>query len=303
MSNGNIYIYGAPASGKSTLGKALAEKIGADFTDLDAVIVERAGMPIPEIFATKGEAAFRDIESDALRDLATRESKASVVSLGGGSLLRDESRALCESTGTVFCIDTPSDDELVRRIGAAAGSRPLGNKAKERAGHYASFPNRVAAFFDAQAAVLDGLAETPNTEKTVAFFYISSDGSVGVRGAGDYVAGMIELAGGRYIFNDTAALDSARAAVTISMEDFYAAAVDADFLIYNASIDAPLNSLDDLLGKSALFADFKAVKEGNVWSTDKYLYQATDIVGELINVMHRMLTGQTEGMTFIHRLQ
>ena len=51
MSNGNIYIYGAPASGKSTLGKALAEKIGADFTDLDAVIVERAGMPIPEIFA------------------------------------------------------------------------------------------------------------------------------------------------------------------------------------------------------------------------------------------------------------
>ena len=154
MSNGNIYIYGAPASGKSTLGKALAEKIGADFTDLDAVIVERAGMPIPEIFATKGEAAFRDIESDALRDLATRESKASVVSLGGGSLLRDESRALCESTGTVFCIDTPSDDELVRRIGAAAGSRPLGNKAKERAGHYASFPNRVAAFFDAQESLV-----------------------------------------------------------------------------------------------------------------------------------------------------
>ena len=154
MSNGNIYIYGAPASGKSTLGKALAEKIGADFTDLDAVIVERAGMPIPEIFATKGEEAFRDIESDALRDLATRESKASVVSLGGGSLLRDESRALCESTGTVFCIDTPSDDELVRRIGAAAGSRPLGNKAKERAGHYASFPNRVAAFFDAQESLV-----------------------------------------------------------------------------------------------------------------------------------------------------
>jgi iron complex transport system substrate-binding protein len=62
------------------------------------------------------------------------------------------------------------------------------------------------------------------------------------------------------------------------MEDFYAAAVDADYLIYNAAIDAPLNSLDDLLGKSALFADFKAVKDGNVWSTDRYLYQATDIV-------------------------
>ena len=78
--------------------------------------------------------------------------------------------------------------------------------------------------------------------------------------------------------------------------------VDADYLIYNASIDAPLTSVDDLLGKSGLFADFRAVKEGNVWSTDKYLYQATDIVGELITDINRMLTGQAEGMTFIHRL-
>ena len=144
MSNGNIYIYGAPASGKSTLGRELAEKIGADFVDLDAAIVKRAGISIPEIFATKGEDAFRDLESEVLRDLVSCESTAAdhatsalVVSLGGGSLLRDENCALCESSGTVFCIDTPSDDELARRIGAAAGSRPLGNKAKERAGHYA----------------------------------------------------------------------------------------------------------------------------------------------------------------------
>ena len=103
------------------------------------------------------------------------------------------------------------------------------------------------------------------------------------------------------MFSD-AALDSPRASVSISMEDFYPAAVDADYLIYNASIDAPLNSLDELLGKSALFADFRAVKEGNVWSTDKYLYQATDIVGELITDIHRMLTGEMEGMTFIKKL-
>ena len=55
---------------------------------------------------------------------------------------------------TVFCIDTPSDEELARRIGAAPGSRPLGDKAKERAVHYASFPNRVAAFFDAQSSLV-----------------------------------------------------------------------------------------------------------------------------------------------------
>ena len=161
MSNGNIYIYGAPASGKSTLGRELAERLGACFVDLDAAIVEKAGMSIPEIFETRGEVAFRDLESEVLADVASRKpgdaihaSRLLVVSLGGGTLLREGNRALCEATGTVFCIDTPSEDELARRIGAAAGSRPLGNKAKERAAHYLSFPNRIAAFFDAQESLV-----------------------------------------------------------------------------------------------------------------------------------------------------
>ena len=160
-----IFLYGAPASGKSTLGKALAERIGADFVDLDERIVAEAGMSIPEIFKTRGEAAFRDIESQVLRNvicapddkpstLNFKLSTLKVVSLGGGTLLRDENRTLCEENGTVFCIDTPSDEELARRIGAAPGSRPLGDKGKERAAHYASFPNRVAAFFDAQSSLV-----------------------------------------------------------------------------------------------------------------------------------------------------
>ena len=157
-----IFLYGAPASGKSTLGKALAERLGLGFVDLDERIVAEAGMSIPEIFKTRGEAAFRDIESKALKEvvsgiipkLPTSNSTLAVVSLGGGTLLRGENRSLCEENGTVFCIDTPSDDELARRIGAAPGSRPLGDKAKERAAHYASFPNRVAAFFDAQSSLV-----------------------------------------------------------------------------------------------------------------------------------------------------
>lgn len=211
---------------------------------------------------------------------------------------------------STMILHTPKVQEMLEQLGitvfiehSSYESHPLGRT--EWVKLYAAMLNKeeqAAAFFDDQAKVIDELKDFTNTEKTVAFFYVSTDGSVVVRGAGDYVAGMIELAGGRYIFNDAAALDSARAAVTISMEDFYAAAVDADYLIYNASIDAPLNSLEDLLAKSGLFADFKAVQEGNVWSTDKYLYQATDIVGELITDINHMLTGQTEGMTFIHRL-
>lgn len=212
---------------------------------------------------------------------------------------------------STMILHTPKVQEMLEQLGVTVfiehssyESHPLGRT--EWVKLYAAMLNKEAqadAFFDGQAKVIDELKDFTNTEKKVAFFYISTDGSVVVRGANDYVAGMIELAGGRYIFSDAAALDSARAAVTISMEDFYAAAVDADYLIYNASIDAPLNSLDDLLGKSALFADFRAVKDGNVWSTDRYLYQATDIVGQLITDINRMLTGQTEGMTFIHRLQ
>ena len=160
-----VFIYGAPASGKSTLGKALSERLGAVFVDLDERIVAEEGVAIPEIFKARGEAAFRDLESKVLRDVISAPdeklstfnfqlSTLSVVSLGGGTLLRDENRSLCEANGTVFCLDTPSDDELARRIGAAPGSRPLGDKAKERASHYGSFPNRVAAFFDAQSSLV-----------------------------------------------------------------------------------------------------------------------------------------------------
>ena len=160
-----IFLYGAPASGKSTLGRALAERLGLHFVDLDERIVAEAGMTIPEIFKSRGEAVFRDIESEALKGVVSglisklqtsnfKLSTPAVVSLGGGTLLRDENRSLCEESGTVFCIDTPSDDELARRLGAAPGSRPLGDRAKERAAHYASFPNRVAAFFDAQSSLV-----------------------------------------------------------------------------------------------------------------------------------------------------
>ena len=71
------------------------------------------------------------------------------MALGGGALLRDSNRAFCESAGTVFCLETPDAAELARRIGSEAGSRPLGDRARERAAHYASFEKRVAASFEA----------------------------------------------------------------------------------------------------------------------------------------------------------
>ena len=152
-----LFLYGPPASGKTTLGQILAEKTNSRFIDLDAVIEAKAGMPISEIFASSGEAAFREMESASLLETIAqlqRDCESCVVSLGGGTLLRQENRLSCEKAGDIFCIDTPSEEELTRRIAKLPESRPLGNKAVERAAHYAAFPNRVAAFFEAQQSLV-----------------------------------------------------------------------------------------------------------------------------------------------------
>lgn len=161
----------------------------------------------------------------------------------------------------------------------------------------------AAAFFDEQAKVIEDLSGFTNTEKTVAYFYINTDGSAVVRTSDDYIPKMIEIAGGRYIFPDLKNTEGTGSSVRLTMEEFYNQAVNADYLIYNASIDSPITSIDDLLAKSDLFADFKAVKDGNVWCTGKQLYQATDIVGELIQDVHLMLTdGEEKDMTFLTRV-
>ncbi len=155
-------------------------------------------------------------------------------------------------------------------------------------------------FFDSQKKMLDDLEGIENSGKTVAFFFINSNNQVVVRRSDDYIPKMIELAGGNYIFKDLESInpDSKSGSVTLSMEEFYATAKDADYLIYNATIEAPINSVDELLEKDALFKDFKAVIDGNVYTTDKYMYQATDIIGEFILDIHKMLEGETD-MTFL----
>ena len=111
------------------------------------------------------------------------------------------------------------------------------------------------------------------------------------------------MQGGNYVPEDTGANDNALSTMNMQMEEFYAKAKDADYIIYNSTIDGELKTIDELLSKSKLLADFKAVKDGNVWCTGKQLYQATDIVGELIKDVHLMLTdGDEKDMTFLTRV-
>ena len=139
-----LYLYGPPASGKSTWAKRLHEETGLEAIDLDAEIVRRDGRPIPEIFATDGEKFFRDLESETLKAVT-----APIVALGGGTLLREENRAFAEANGFVVVLDV-DDETIAQRIEAAKGTRPLGNKLAERRPHYASFAHHV----DADTAIL-----------------------------------------------------------------------------------------------------------------------------------------------------
>ena len=160
------------------------------------------------------------------------------------------------------------------------------------------------AFFEHQNEVMKELEDFDNTGKTVAFFYMNKGGTAVVRRSGDSVPVMIELAGGRYVLDGLDEADESKSSsLNMTMEEFYAAAVDADYLIYNSTIDAPIYGVDELIGMNPLFSEFKAVKEGHVWCTDKYLYQATDIIGELIRDFHRMLTDEDASeMTFLRKI-
>lgn len=158
--------------------------------------------------------------------------------------------------------------------------------------------------FAGQMKGLEPVMNQENTGKTVSFFYITSNGYVNVRKPGDYVAKMIDLAGGTYVPQGITEHENALSTMNMQMESFYAAARNADYMIYNSTIDGELGNLSQLLDKSSLLADFKAVKEGNVWCTEKSLFQETMGLGDMILDIHRILTEEEpEGLRYMHRLR
>lgn len=162
----------------------------------------------------------------------------------------------------------------------------------------------AAKAFEEQKQYEEELSDAEDTGKTVAFFYITTAGTVSVRKSNDYVPKMIDLAGGSYIFENLKGEDNAASSVNMQMEEFYAQAKDADYLVYNSTIDGNLETIEDLLGKSSLFENFKAVKNGNVWCIGQNLYQDTMDTGSIIHDFHEMLTSEdTDELTYMYRLK
>ena len=113
----NIVLIGMPASGKTTVGKALAKSLGRSFFDSDEEIVKREGTAVSEIFAVKGEEYFRKCESEVIKELSALQS--SVIATGGGAVLNPRNTDLLKENGKIFFLDRNLDDI------AATPDRPL----------------------------------------------------------------------------------------------------------------------------------------------------------------------------------
>ncbi len=163
-----IYLVGFMACGKSTIGRALADELGWSFFDLDEDIERREGVTIAQIFDTRGEAAFRQAETAALRERirAVERGQPQVLSLGGGAFVSDENFALAENNGVTVWIDAPFT--LIERRVAVETHRPLARDRVQlralfdaRRPAYARAEYRVEALDDDARAVVEQILALP----------------------------------------------------------------------------------------------------------------------------------------------
>lgn len=104
----DLILIGLPASGKTSVGRALARRLDMPFYDCDEAVETAAGQSVSAIFSQHGETFFRDMESKILEDLCSRER--CVIATGGGAVLRQENRLLLRRSGVVFWLDRPLED-------------------------------------------------------------------------------------------------------------------------------------------------------------------------------------------------
>lgn len=134
------------------------------------------------------------------------------------------------------------------------------------------------------------ILEQENTGKTAAFFSITTNNLITVRRTSDYVAQMVGMAGGVYIFDDLEGETSAQSTIKLPLETFYARAKDADVLIYNSTIEGVMETRDQLIEKCPMLADFKAVQSGDCWCTAQSLFQQSMELADLISDMNLVFT-------------
>ena len=154
----NIVLIGYRGTGKSVVGRILAQRLNMDYVGMDAAIVERAGMAIPQIVEKKGWPGFRDLETQVALDLAVRDNL--IVDTGGGVIERPENIPALEKNGRIFWLKA-SVDTIVRRI-KGDDQRPSLTEGKSFTEEVAEvLESRVARYQAAARHAIDTDALTP----------------------------------------------------------------------------------------------------------------------------------------------
>ena len=144
--------------------------------------------------------------------------------------------------------------------------------------------------FARQVERLAPLTGQVSTGKRCAFFSITANNLANVRKGGDYVAQMIEMAGGDYVFADLTDNGNNLSTMNLPLEDFYAGAKDADVLLYNSTIEGVVHTTEELVAKCPLLAEFKAVQSGSVWCTTQSFFQQSTALVDFVLDLHRVFT-------------
>jgi shikimate kinase len=167
-----ISLTGFMGCGKSSLGRRLSELLCCSFMDLDDVIVERAGRSIPEIFETDGEAAFRQMEREVLRDIITSAGRHTtiILALGGGAVMQEECEKIVhESTMCIYL--KASVETLLSHLEGQAAGRPLLNTASVMSSEVETSTKRAAL----KERILDLMAKRATTYERTAHHIIDTD--------------------------------------------------------------------------------------------------------------------------------
>lgn len=152
--------------------------------------------------------------------------------------------------------------------------------------------DKADEIFTEQNDYLNNLDLSRTNDESTVIFYVSSKGTFYVRKAGDYMAQMLTIAGGNYLFPDMGIDETGSAKMT--MEEFYAEAQDVDNIIYVWSLGGKPATIDDLIAKNELLADIKAVKNGNVYCFKEDFFQSADDVGQIIKDINTILTTEDD---------
>ena len=249
-----------------------------------------------------------------VENAAARMKKGKIVYAGKYSepdyemILEKDCQLAIEST---MIYHTPDVKEMLEELGvpvlvdrSSYESNPLGRT--EWIKLYGVLTGKEAeanVFFEKQQETVAAFDDYESTGKKVAFFYLTTDGKVVVRSTNDYVPSMIKMAGGSYAFEGVTDEDG-KTSVSMTMESFYEKAQDADYIIYNASIDTSVKTIADLIEKDEVLKEFKAVKSGDCYTTGSSMYQRTDVIADMIADFHKVFTGQdAEHLEFLKKME